>query len=76
MVLPNLKILVEEVLGVEITDSDGLGTIDEWDSMAQLSILLAIENQYNIKFSLSELTNVTTLSSWILLTNQKIQEKK
>ncbi len=76
MVLPNLKLLVEEVLGVEICDSDGLGTIDEWDSMAQLSILLAIENEYNIKFSLSELTNVTTLSSWILLTNQKIQEKK
>ena len=76
MVLPNLKLLVEEVLGVEISDSDGLGTIDEWDSMAQLSILLAIESQHNIKFSLSELTNVTTLSSWILLTNQKIQEKK
>ena len=76
MVLPNLKLLVEEVLGVEISDSDGLGTIDEWDSMAQLSILLAIENQYKIKFSLSELTNVTTLSSWILLTKQKIQEKK
>ena len=76
MVLPNLKLLVEEVLGVEISDSDGLGTIDEWDSMAQLSILIAIESQHNIKFSLSELTNVTTLSSWILLTNQKIQEKK
>ena len=76
MVLPNLKLLVEEVLGVEISDSDGLGTIDEWDSMAQLSILLAIESQHNIKLSLSELTNVTTLSSWILLTNQKIQEKK
>ena len=74
--MPNLKLLVEEVLGVEISDSDGLGTIDEWDSMAQLSILIAIESQHNIKFSLSELTNVTTLSSWILLTNQKIQEKK
>ena len=73
--MPNLKLLVEEVLGVEINDSDGLGTIDEWDSMAQLSILLAIENEYNIKFLLSELTNVTTLSSWIQLTNQKIQEK-
>ena len=41
-----------------------------------IHILNEYFSQHNIKFSLSELTNVTTLSSWILLTNQKIQEKK
>ena len=68
-----VKLIIENVLGCEINENDGLGTIDEWDSMAQLSILLAIEQNYNIRFSVNELTNVTSLSSWILITNQKLK---
>tara|TARA_Y100000739_G_C20220001_1_gene289555 strand:- start:192 stop:461 length:270 start_codon:yes stop_codon:yes gene_type:complete len=71
-IVKNVKLIIENVLGVKIKDNDGLGTIEEWDSMAQLSILLAIENQCGIKFKMTELKDVTNLASWISITNKKI----
>ncbi len=72
VLVQNVKLIIEKVLGVKIKDNDGLGTIEEWDSMAQLSILMAIENQYGIKFKMTELKDVTNLASWISITNKKI----
>ena len=72
VLVQNVKLIIEKVLGVKIKDNDGLGTIGEWDSMAQLSILMAIENKYGIKFKMTELKDVTNLASWISITNKKI----
>ena len=71
----NVKLIREEVLGNKINEEDGLGTITEWDSMAQFTILLAIEKKFGIKFNIAELTDVTTLFSWISTTNKKLKVK-
>ncbi len=72
MISLEVKALIEEVLEISISEDDGLGSMIEWDSMAQLSILLSIEQRFKIKFSLLELKDVTTLRGWIDATNQKI----
>ena len=70
--MSNVKLIIEDVLGVKINEEDGLGTISEWDSMAQFTILLAIEKEFGIKFNIEELTDVTTLSSCISTTKKKL----
>lgn len=62
-----IKEIIEEVLRVSISDSDGIGTIPEWDSMAQLNILIEIESVYSIKFKMSDLTSVVTYLDWVNL---------
>lgn len=41
--------------------------IDKWDSVAMINIIVAIEQEYNIKFKLKDLDNVTRINDFIEL---------
>ena len=40
-----------------------MGDVDEWDSLGNFNLILAVESQYKIQFNMDELENLTSVSS-------------
>jgi len=43
-----------------------LNDFEEWDSLGNFALLLAIEDRYKIKFDLSEMPNLNSVASILL----------
>lgn len=56
------------VLENETTASD----IEEWDSLAHINLVVAIEREYNIKFALGELQDLKNIEDMIRLIEKNI----
>ena len=58
-----LETLVGEILSIEhpVTDNTGAGSEPAWDSMAQLEILISVEEVFGVKFSADEMANATSV---------------
>ena len=39
-----------------------MGDVDEWDSLGNFNLILAVESQYQIQFNMDELENLTSVS--------------
>ena len=39
-----------------------MGDIEEWDSLGNFNLILAVESQYKIQFNMDELENLTSVS--------------
>jgi len=37
-----------------------MGDIDQWDSLSNMNILLAIESKYKIRFTINEMSNINS----------------
>ncbi len=55
-----------------ITRETNANDIEEWDSLAQVIIIVAIEKTFNIKFTLEELQNFKNVGDFIDLIEGKI----
>lgn len=67
--------IIAETLNVEeslITMEMAVGDIEQWDSMGNIAILTAIENELNVDFPMEELFELNTVES---ITN-KVNELK
>lgn len=53
----------ELILGFETTSAD----IEDWDSLAQLSLVHEIEAKYSVKFSLAEIQELKNVGEMVLL---------
>jgi len=40
-----------------------MGDFDEWDSLGNFNLLLAVETEYKIQFDFNELENLTSIAS-------------
>jgi len=40
-----------------------MGDFDEWDSLGNFNLLLAVETKYKIQFDFNELENLTSIAS-------------
>lgn len=58
---PNLK----------INNSTGANNIGNWDSLTHINLLSALQKEFNIKFSLSEIENLTNVEAIIAIIEQK-----
>lgn len=43
---------------IQVTESTTANDIDGWDSLAHISLLAAIEDEFNIKFTMGEVTGM------------------
>jgi acyl carrier protein len=62
----SLESLIAEVLAVDeagLTDESGRGTVTEWDSVAHLNILSAVEETFDVMFSSAEMRELTSVGS-------------
>ena len=39
-----------------------MGDVDEWDSLGNFNLILAVESQYKIQFNMDELENLNSVS--------------
>lgn len=60
---PDLLAIIESVLGpdTKLTADDGPETIEKWDSVNHLNVILAIEAEYGVQFDTKEIPNLKTV---------------
>ena len=56
------------VLKNETSASD----IEEWDSLAHVNLVVAIEREYSVNFTLSELQDLKNIGDMVELINKKV----
>tara|TARA_B100000927_G_C16459286_1_gene467184 strand:+ start:704 stop:910 length:207 start_codon:yes stop_codon:yes gene_type:complete len=56
----------------DINENSSADEIDQWDSLAHIKLILEIERQFDIKFSLGELQNLKNIKGLISLVESKI----
>ena len=42
-----------------------IGDLDEWDSLGNLNLLLAVEEFFNVKFDVEQMSNIKSVSDII-----------
>jgi len=61
---------------LEITRDTFADDIEEWDSLANIMIITAIEKEFNIKFDLKELIILASVGDVVDLIEKKIEKKR
>ena len=57
---------------IVLTDATTSDDIEDWDSLEQINLLVAIEKQFNIKFQLADVANLENVGSMIDLVSKMI----
>lgn len=65
-----LKIPVENIDGDTSTD-----TVESWDSLNHMNLILAIEDAYSVRIPDDEATNITSYSLIKLVVNEQLQNQ-
>ena len=51
-----------------------MGDIEQWDSLANMNFLMELENQYNVRFSMDEMSQLTSIANIIKALSKKISQ--
>ncbi len=61
----NLKVLLMKVFALKEDPSDfislKLGDLEEWDSMGNFNLLLAVEDEFGIRFSVEQMGEIRSV---------------
>jgi acyl carrier protein len=57
----------ELIITEEMTATD----IEDWDSLAQINLIVAIEKEFRIKFTLEEISELKNIGEMLKLINSK-----
>ena len=49
-----------------------IGDLEEWDSLGNFNLLLAIESEYGLRFSLEEMSGIKSVSGIVVALNEKM----
>jgi acyl carrier protein len=61
-----LKTLIADVMGVKkesVGDDASPTTVATWDSLRQMNLILALEEEFGVRFGDAELSTLTSLSA-------------
>jgi acyl carrier protein len=67
--------LISEIIGVQeetLSNESGMGNPVDWDSFAQISIMVAVEEKWNVKFSPIEIGENSNFTDILNLINTKL----
>jgi acyl carrier protein len=56
---------------LEITANSSPETIEDWDSIVQVDLLIALEGEFGVKFDLSDAKEITQVSDIIRIIESK-----
>ncbi len=63
----NIKKILQEIFSKSKIPNDisklKMGDIKEWDSLGNFNLLLAIESEFKIKFSMKEISEIKSIKS-------------
>jgi acyl carrier protein len=74
-ILTRLSILVSEVLDTEdikITPNTSAEDVDGWDSLAHVRIIIAIEEEFGVRFTTHEVAALKTVRGIVELVENKL----
>lgn len=60
---------------LEIKEDMSAKDIDDWDSLAQINLIVAIEKEFGVKFNLDEVSQLKNIGEMLGLISKKIEEK-
>ncbi len=69
-----IMLLIADILDVdvqEISHETAIGDFDSWDSLAQVSILTSLEEEYDCSFDEEEMMDIETVADMIRLIKAK-----
>ena len=58
--------IVADVLDIDVedvTEDFGHSNCEDWDSLAQMTILLSVENEFGVKFDAKDLAHLSSMQS-------------
>ena len=77
-ILAQLQPIFRDVLddpALQITRESSAATVANWDSLAHINLVSAIEQDFRIRFSLNELAGLKNVGDMIDLMEQKLAAK-
>ncbi len=66
--------LVADILGVDatlVTPETGPGMLVQWDSMAHMQLVAAVEESYGVQFTIEEIPNILSVNELKALLTEK-----
>jgi acyl carrier protein len=78
-VINELKGIFEMVFDqkdLQVTPETTSNDIEGWDSMSHVTMLLAVEDHFNIEFKSFEIANLSNVGALVSLVEKKLAEKK
>lgn len=60
---------------LEVTESTCSDDVEDWDSLEQINILVAIQDRFDIQFSLDDVSDLKDVGDTIDLIEKKLAEK-
>jgi acyl carrier protein len=76
--LPELQEIFRDIFDNEnliITPESNASTVEDWDSLAHVNLVTAIEKKYKVNFALAELQELKNVGDMINLIEKKLAEK-
>lgn len=77
-ILEELQPLFRDILdqpNLRITRESNSSNVEGWDSLAHINLVTAIEQEYNVKFSIDELLELKTVGEMVDLMEIKLAAK-
>lgn len=69
-----IKELVSEVFGIEedeVTSELSQQTLDKWDSMNHLKLVTAVEEEFDINFTMDDIEEITSIEKLVEILEKK-----
>jgi len=60
---------------LEIREEMSAKDIEDWDSLAQINLIIAIEKEFGVKFNLEEVSKLKNIGEMLELINLKLEAK-
>lgn len=58
---------------IELTAETTAADIDGWDSLANINIVVSVENEFNIKFEMNEITEMKSVGEMVKVIMERVQ---
>ena len=57
---------------ISVNENTTSNDIEDWDSLEHISLIVAIEQEFNIKFSMSEVSNMKNVGEMVNIITSKM----
>lgn len=74
-ILEKLKEILEDVLDVscdDFTEETIRKDVDEWDSLAHINVVMSMESEFEIKFTLQEVNEMSDIGKIVSMISERV----
>lgn len=68
-----IKEILELPENFDVRDDMSAETVEEWDSLVSMQLVLALEKEYHVKFDYNEIINMETIGDIKKILREKIE---